>query len=126
MPEKVVTPFYDIWIDDGIVFVEYKNEAVVDIKLANHMYNVRTELCKGIAYPLFGDGRVVKYWTKEARVFQSTEYHNKLIKAMGVHISTSVIHNTWVNFYLKFDRPKTPIRFFHEGTQALAWLQQFK
>ena len=126
MAEKIIKSFYDIWIENGILFVHYKNDAVVDIKMAEQMYNQRTELCNGVAYPLFGDARLVKYWTKEARVFQSTEYHNKLINAMAVHVNSSSVHSTLVNFYLKFDRPKTPIRFFADRTKGLHWLEQFK
>lgn len=80
-----------------------------------------------------GDGRrfpnlitVGKYTTitKEARDYAASDEANKYTLADG-YVLHSFHQKIIANFFIKFNKPKMPVRFFNNEEDALEWLRQF-
>lgn len=117
--------YAEMWIRDGILFGKYKNGIILDLKGAQDILKDRETLSEGVRFPLFFDGRGVRYWTKEARDFQNTERNYKLMKAAAVIITNSYVPNMIINFIVKFEKPLIPMKFFHNEEKGVKWLLQY-
>lgn len=102
-----------------------KEPVVVDLKKTEELYEIRTDLCAGIAYPDLWDIRNIKYFTKEARAFAADPEKTKLVKA-GAVIIKSKIHSIIGNYYLAFQNPPVPTKFFYTEIVAREWIEKFK
>ncbi len=123
--DSFVEAYYELSIEHGIFIARYKNNVVVD-KAISLEINVKRELmCADKKYPCLIFAEDVKYWTKEARALMATDHYNRFSKAIAVISNTSLVHATLINFYLKFDRPKIPTRFFINSSNATEWLKKY-
>lgn len=112
-------------IESGILRITWKEPVVIDLKMTEELYEIRTEICNGIAYPDLWDIRIIKYFTKESRAFAANPEHTKLVKA-GAVIIKSKIHSIIGNYYLAFQNPPVPTKFFYTEIVAREWIEQFK
>lgn len=123
--KRIHNEYLEMWIDDYFIYTVYLPNTIVDLKAAKIIYTDRIKLHNGMPYPCYVDAREVKYWTKEARAFQSTVEHNFQVKAFAVHFK-SEFQKTILNFYLFFNKPKTPTKGFTSKDEALEWLKNYK
>jgi len=124
--DRIVEEYYELSIEEGIFKAKFKNDVVVDNAISLEIDAKRAAMCRDKKYPCLSDAQNVKYWTKESRALMATEHFNRYSKAVAVISNTSLVHATLVNFYLKFDKPKVPTRFFTNYTNAIEWLQKYK
>jgi hypothetical protein len=111
-----------IQIKDGILFGEYLVDKV-DLEGATLATNFRKEITQNEAYPAFVDVSLVKEVSREARSFFAQEAGEDL-KAIAVVVRNPVTR-MMVNFFMKFNQPGYPIKFFTKDQEALEWLQQY-
>lgn len=119
-------PYMYYWIFDGLMYVKYKPDTIVDLKAAKMGLKDRLTLCNGKPYAVINECKGVKYWTKEARVFQNTPENYKLYKAGAIIYSDNFVATTIVNFYLKFTKVLIPAKFFTKESEAFEWIQKYK
>lgn len=124
--DRIVEEYYELYIEEGILKARFKNDAIVDKGISIEIDAKRAAMCKDKRYPCLTDARAVKYWTKDARALMATEHYNRFTKAIAIISNTSIVHATLVNFYLKFDRPKVPTRFFKSYANAIQWLEKYR
>ncbi|HYG37630.1 MAG TPA: STAS/SEC14 domain-containing protein [Cytophagales bacterium] len=113
-----------MWIENGILVGIYE-DVVIDLEAAKAVLKDRLELINGQSYPCFVDGRKVKYWTNEARVFQAGENNNVGMKAAALYVKSHTLKIV-VNFYLLINKPNVPQYCFTSQQKAFKWLEQFK
>jgi hypothetical protein len=114
-----------LWMEDGIIFFEYKPDTVVNLEVQKKNIEDRISLSEGIPRPILADCRGIKYWTREAKAYSLTPESQKLVKAIAM-VQGNYIHTITWNFAMKFMKPVFPTRVFNDISSALAWLQKFK
>lgn len=123
--KRIKTALYELWLQDGIIYGSYPIGTIVDLELSKKVLKDRTKLSDGKAYPILGYGANVKYWTKEAKEFHSSEEYSRLIKAVALVYDSPII-SIIITFYYRFYKSAFPIKSFSNEKQALKWLEQFK
>jgi hypothetical protein len=122
--EVLENQYFKCWLDDGIVFSEYKVD-VLDLEAAQGCVRLRMELVDGNSYPTLIDGRNVKDIYKEARDYFSSDEGSEGISASAL-ITHSVVGRFIGSFFLKINRPTVPIKIFNDPDEAVLWLSQFR
>lgn len=117
--------WYKIWLEGTIINIIYAEGVVVNLKVAESILLDRVLISEGKMHLIQGDTRGVKYWTKEARKFQSAAENYRLIIAGTVIHSESHVINTLLNFFLKFNKPPIPIKFCTSLEEGRIWLEKF-
>ncbi|HEX8549098.1 MAG TPA: hypothetical protein VF691_19180 [Cytophagaceae bacterium] len=115
----------EFWLEDGILHGSIKKDVVITTDNAKVMVEARLKLCKGISYPMFTDFRNLKSIDKSARSYLSKGESVMLITA-GAFLIKNVTQEVIANFFIHFDRPKVPTKFFTSKEKALKWLEPFK
>jgi hypothetical protein len=120
----VENEYIKVWINDGIMFSEYKVTDVNQEK-ALKMIETRLSLCKGKSYPFLADVIRVKSIDRAAR---QTFSHGKGIELMSACalIIASPVNQILGNFFMIVNKPNIPTKLFTSATEALAWLEKFK
>ena len=115
-----------IYLENGIMHGIYGQGVVIDLELIRTGVKERLELSQGKSYPIFVDGREIKYWTLEARKYGSSPEALEGALAFAILINSPII-KTIVNWSYKIYPPKSiPLRIFTDKDKALQWLKQFK
>jgi len=112
----------DICIRGGIVFGTYLVDKV-ELDDAISATQFRKEITNNVTYPAFADLSSVKEVSREARSYFSNEAGEDL-KAIALIIKNPVT-KMMANFFMKFNHPRYPIRFFTSDQEALKWLKQY-
>lgn len=121
----IKTDIYDLWLKNGIIYGSYSKGTVVDLQISKQVLRDRNVLSKGKAYPILGYASNVKYWTKEAKEFHSSEEYARLVKAVALIFPSGIV-SVLYNFYVRFYKSKFPIRSFSNEQEALKWLEKYK
>lgn len=109
-------------IKDGILFGEYLVEKV-DLDAATKATLFRKDVANGRAFPAFADLSKVKDVSREARTYFSQEAGED-VKAIALLINNPVTR-MMANFFVKFNMPSYPLKFFTNKREAVQWLVQF-
>ena len=117
--------YYKIYIENGIVFGEYKNNLDIDLNAAKQIVELRLAISKGKSYPLFIDARNARSSTKAARDYLASTEATHDIKAGAFYVDSS-LNKIIVNFFLSISKPNVPTKLFTNKEDAIKWLQQFK
>lgn len=113
------------FIEEGIFKAKYKPGIIIDQEVAEKVLYLREEACNYKKCPTFWDCTGVKYWTKAARDFQSSQRNYELMSAGAVIYTESVLATIAINFFLKFNPPPVPAKFFTKEKDAFEWLRQY-
>ena len=108
------------WIENGVLFFEYKTGVVLDLEAAKLIVSDRLRVQDGKAYPVFCDARGIKDWNKAARDYLAKE-GSYLITKVGLLVDTPLSLMT-LNFYLTINKPLVPTQIFTDKIAALQYL----
>ena len=114
--------FAKYWIENDILFFEYKDNVEIDLDAAKAIVNDRIKFQDYKDFPILADFRRVKSINKEAREYLAKS-GSKNVTACAV-LTDSPVNRIMLNFYLKIDKPVTPTRMFSSNDEALEWLHQ--
>ena len=117
------TNYVSIWIEDGILFSNYKKQINIDEKVARQIVKDRIEFTKGKSYPILIDFTNLKSATKEARDYMNDPKGGLVGLLRGAFLSNNVVTTVFINLYLKINKPSIPTKFFTNKQEALAWLK---
>ena len=118
--------YVSIWMEDGVLFSNYKKHIDIDLGIAKRIVKDRIEFTNGISYPILIDFTHLKSVTKEARDYMNDAEGGLKGLLGGAFLSNSVVANVFVNLYLKINKPAIPAKFFTRKEEALNWLKEFK
>lgn len=109
---------------DGIVYVLFKANIVLDIPLQNKMLEKYHIITKGKLTPFIFEAEDGLNVTKEARDNAIVMEEISPCKAMAVVVN-NIAYAMIGNFYLQFNKPKRPYKVFKNQKDALVWLKQY-
>ena len=113
-----------LWLDDGGILHEYFSPKTdFTIQDAEQSMAVGLELSEGADFSWLVDMTGMKSITKEAREYFG-EVENSQMKAVGL-VTNSPVSKVFGNFFLRFNKPKLPVRLFSSEKQAIRWLKEF-
>ena len=111
------------WISDGILFVDYKPDLIVTLKVAERITRDRMEFQQDKEYPIFSNLDGIIGTHSEARHYLVHE-GSLLIKALALY-STSPIAIRLTEFYLRTLTHKIPTQLFQYKNNALRFLEPY-
>lgn len=114
----------DIYWADGVVVSEYKQDAELDLELAEYGQQIVAKITEGKSIPhlmIACPGLTV---TKEVRDWGATLPGNKYRLATAV-VCNTLAHRILGNFFIKIQKPMRPTKMFSEVPEAMEWLKQF-
>jgi hypothetical protein len=121
--EYVENDFVKFWMEDGVMYGEYKSDVVIDLEAARKIADDRIRLANGVSRPFLGYVDGMSSVTKEARDFFSKNDGVKHMKKLAL-ITTSPVSRIVGNFWLQISRPTVPTRLFLSKEDALNWLKE--
>ncbi len=115
-----------IWIEDGILFSNYKKQLVMDIDVAKQIVKDRIEFTEGKPYFILIDFTNLRSTTKEARDYMNNPESGLKGLLGGAFLSNNVVATLFVNLYLKVNNPTIPAKLFTNKAEAINWLKKMK
>ena len=110
--------------EDGILYVYFKANIILDINLQERFLVCYHEITNGEPTPfLFESGEGVQV-TKEARENAIRIEKESPCNAMAVVVS-SLAYKLIANFYFQFHKPTIPYKVFSNSTDATLWLKNY-
>lgn len=122
--EKIETSKFFIWIDENIVFLEYKLGIEVEVEDIKEYNNAILELGKGRKLPLLVDAREGASISPEARLYAASAVSTNLKLASAIVVNT-LPNKLIANFYINFNKPLIPSKVFTSMAEAVEWLKQY-
>jgi hypothetical protein len=124
--QKIITRSAEISLgNDGIVRKKFFNDIDIDVEDGRENLAAVTQLTGGKPYLVVSDGRVTVTVTPEAREFAASEEASKNRIAEAILVN-SVATRLTANFYIRFNKPRTPTRIFTDEQKAIEWLRKFQ
>ena len=111
-----------IIIDDNIVVLDYKKEAIINEKEAIEIYStVVNNIDKNIRYGLLTIATNIRLMTRGARDF----FANNPIENMNCNavVYSNIIQTITADLYVSLSHPKMETKFFTDKTKAINWLK---
>lgn len=115
-----------IWIEDDILFSNYKKQLTLDIASAKQIVKDRVDFTEGKSYYIIIDFTNLKSTTKEARDYMNDPTGGLTGLLGGAFLSNNVVATLFVNLYLKVNHPTIPAKFFTNKADAINWLTKVK
>lgn len=109
---------------DGIIQVIFKEGIELDVDLQDRMLVVYLQLCGDTKRPFLFNALNDVVITKEARD-HSAELEKTYPGIATAVIADTVAYKLMANFYLKFNKPRTPYKVFNNIISAEVWLKTF-
>lgn len=112
--------------EDLIVHIEYFDKNNFTIKESEEIFEATRQLCTPIfRCPLLITGGIQTNVDAEFRKHNASKEVLQHCSAVGVVVS-SLSQILIVNFFIKFNKPASPTRFFKSEEKALEWLKNFE
>lgn len=111
------------WIDQGILFFEYKPNTTIDLQVAMQVVADRIALQNEQILPVFCDIRGIVSTDKAGRDYLAKS-GSLLAKAVALIVNENV-SMTMSTFYLEISKPSVPTRIFDVEKEALDYLKGF-
>lgn len=109
---------------DGIVYVFYKEDCILDVELQLKMIGLYQEITDGKMTPFLfmADNGVTV--TKEARDNAIIVEEETPCAASAV-VVTNLAYKLIANFYMQFNKPLRPYKVFSNTGEAVEWLKKY-
>lgn len=111
------------WIEDGILFFEYKPNTTIDLEVAMRVVAERIAFQNERELPVFCDIRGI-IWTDKAGRDYLAKSGSMLAKAVALIVNENV-SMTMSTFYLEISKPSVPTQIFEAEQEALDYLKGF-
>jgi len=112
------------WEEEGIICFKYK-DPIVDLEVARKGFEIRKTLTIGSSYLIYADLTGVSNVTREARVFYASKEGRDKAIATAV-LAPSALTKIMSTFFMSFNRPAVPFRFFISKEKAFKWLHEIQ
>lgn len=121
---SIENDFMKFWIEDGILFSEFKKETDGTLENIKALIDLRTAISEGEKQYWCYDFKGIKPYDKAARDYADKFGQDDLYACAAVldsHISKFII-----NAFIKLKKPKVPLRGFKKKEEAVYWLEELK
>lgn len=120
------TSVAELFVEDDILFMRAKPDADFDLEATMELVGVRKEIQSGKKMKVLMDTRKMFQVTKDAREYGARKEVTELSSAMAILAGTSLAATLVGNFFIRFNKPKTPTKMFKKEENALKWLNSFR
>jgi hypothetical protein len=124
--EVISTSTGDYYIKDGILFIDFYEDADLNLEAAKEGIAARKELQQGEKMLILCDTSKVWQVTNESREYSAEQEADGMNRAMAIVTGSSFVAVTAANFFIKMNKPQTPTKVFKSREKALKWLKQFQ
>ncbi len=124
MHDRLENDFADLWIDDGILYCEYKPYSIITLEAAKQVVTDRLKLQGELSLPVLCDIRTIANTEKPARDFMTRE--GTTLCSTIAFLAEPGYTKELLNFYLATNMPGIPVSLFIEKQKALEYLNNFK
>ena len=122
---KIVIDCGDITLrEDGIIHMKFKSDYLVEIKDLKDIVEAVGELGNGKKFLNLIEGGLYTNISVEARKYSICD-ENNIYTIADAFLVKSLAQRLMANFYIRFDKPKLPTRFFDSKEEAEEWLKEF-
>ncbi len=111
------------WIENGILFFEYKPNTAVDLEVAMRVVADRIAFQNERPLPILCDTRGIVSIDKAARDYLAKS--GSLLAKVVALIGSENVSITMSTYYLQISRPSVPTRVFNVEQEALDYLKDF-
>lgn len=111
------------WIEEGILFFEYKPNTIIDLEVAMRVVADRVAFQNERQLPVFCDMRGMISIDKAGRDYLAKS-GSLLAKAVALIVNENV-SMTLSTFYLEINKPSVPTQIFTDEQVALEYLRSF-
>jgi hypothetical protein len=121
---EVENDFIKFYIEDGILFSEYKRMVSVNIEYSKEVIKLRNQISNNVNQYWCYDIRNLKSMDLESRNY-ADKYGQDNLFACAV-IVNSLLTQFIFNVFLKMKKPNIPFKSFSTKEDAVAWLNELK
>lgn len=121
--EISVAELADIYIEEGVLFINAKSSFKMTLKIAQKLVEERIRICNGHSYPTCFDMCKVEVFSKEAREYLHTMSAVQI--TASVFIANNYFSRVFLNSYLCLYSPEVPTKILMNKDEAKKWLKQF-
>jgi hypothetical protein len=118
---EVENDYVTVWIEDDILVILYKKDAVVGLQAAIEIVSLCEKLADGKLYPPLIYVKHLKVVSSDARKYFATKGSADLRGAVIVDSGFSRILG---NMFFALDKPLTPLRMFTDKEEAIKWIKK--
>lgn len=116
--------FIKFWIEDGILYSEFKKVTNVSLEQIRTLINLRTEISENKNQYWCFNFKNLKSFDKDARDYSEKygqEHLNACAAVLDSHVSKFIM-----NTFIKLKKPVVPLKGFSNKEEAITWLNEIK
>jgi hypothetical protein len=117
--------FCQIWLSNGILFVEYKPRLVMNLEVAKQIVADRLKVSNGVSHPMFLDGRNFVSIDRATMKYYKTKEVVQYVTS-AAFLTGSALSSLASNIFLSLEKPLVPTKLFTDEKKALDWLEKYK
>lgn len=110
--------------EEGFLHIHIKIEDEFTIEHSASIVKARTELAANRKMPILYTTTKFVIPSKEVREYVATESRSELVVA-DAFVIHSLPQRLMVRFFLQFNKPVRPTRFFEDEALAIEWLKKY-
>lgn len=107
---------------DGIVHTTFNKGTVLDLELQTKLLDINIKITGGKKSYFIYDAAENVTITKEARDNATKIEHLAPVKGSAI-VANNLAYRLIANFYVKFNKPKTPFKVFETFDKGIEWLK---
>ena len=110
--------------NDGIIHITYEDK-LLNLEEVSSIFKATRQNAIWEITPILATGGPFTNFEVDARAFIASEEVMKHCSAVAM-VSKTLGEKILANFYIKFNNPSKPTKFFSNKEEALNWLKQFE
>jgi hypothetical protein len=110
--------------EDGILQVDFVDELLLDVTECKELIRNYTSILGTKKVPILHVFGKYMEATKGARDFSASSEGLKHSSAEA-YVLNSLAHKLLLNFYIKFNKPSVPTKYFSTKEEAITWLLKY-
>jgi hypothetical protein len=122
--KEVENDFMKFWIEDGILYSQFKKPTTVNIERIKALIDLRTKISDGEKQYWCYDFNGIKSYDKEARDY--AEIHGQKDLYACAAVFNSHIAKFTLNTFMILKTPLIPLKGFTKKNEAINWLKELK
>jgi hypothetical protein len=122
--KEVENDFIKFWIEDGILYSQFKEPTIVNIEKIKALIALRTEISDGESQYWCYDFKDIEAYDKEARDYAEI-YGQEYLYACAAVFNSHIAKFT-LNVFMILKTPLIPLKGFIQKRDAVNWLNELK
>ena len=122
--KEVENDFMKFWIEDGILYSQFKKPTTINIERIKALIDLRTEISDGKKQYWCYDFNGIKSYDKEARDYAEI-YGQEYLYACAAVFNSHIAKFT-LNTFMRLKKPLIPLKGFTKKNEAINWLNELK